>query len=80
VSSPQFPGQESLQSRVAFVHQTSSTLFAEIPGGGEVLGLLPVEDVALAVVRGGAAGLLVAERGAALDGKSLVGVDECLAD
>ena len=46
----------------------------------KVRGLLVVEDVALSVVGGGAAGRLVPEGGAALDGQGLVRVHEGLAD
>ena len=46
----------------------------------KVGGLLVVEDVALSVVGGGAAGGLVPEGGAALDGQGLVRVDEGLTD
>ena len=46
----------------------------------KVCGLLVVEDVALSVVGGGAAGRLVPEGGAALDGQGLVRVHEGLAD
>lgn len=70
---PEFPAEESLQGGVGLVHQRPSAASAELEGVVEVLGLLVVEDVALAVVGGGAARGLVAEGGAPLDGKRLSG-------
>ena len=77
---PQLPRQEPLQGGVGLIDEGPPARLAKVQRPLEVVGLLVVEDVALAVVGGGAAGRLVAERGATLDGQSLVGVDESLAD
>jgi len=80
MSPPELPGQESLQRWIRLVHQRSSAIFTKVEGLLEVLGLLPIEYIALAVVGGSAARLLVAEGGTALDGQGLVRVDKRLAD
>lgn len=77
---PQLPTNEPLQGRIALVDQGSAPGPAESERFPE-LGRLPVvEDVALAVVSGGASWRLIAELWTALDWQGLVRVDEGLAD
>ena len=80
MSPPELPGQESLQRWIRLVHQRSSAIFTKVEGLLEVLGLLPIEYIALAVVGGRAARFLVPEGGTSLDREGLVSVDKGLAD
>ena len=80
VTSPQFPGEESLQRGIGFVYQGTPTSVAELKSSFEVWRLLVVKDVALPVVGGRAAGRLVAERGAAFDRQCLVNYAVCSMD
>ena len=80
VSPPELPGEKSLQGRIGLIHQRAAPILAEVKRLLEVLGLLPVEYVALAIVGGCAARFLVPEGGTALDRECLVSVDKGLTD
>lgn len=80
VPSPQLPADETLQGRIALVDQRAAARPAERERIAQRHRLPVVEDVALAVVRGGRTGWLVAEGRTPLDRQGLVGVDERLAD
>ena len=70
MSSPQLPGYESLEGRIALVDQGAAAGATGVEGVAE--GLRPgVEDVALAVVGRRGAGRLVAELRTALDRQRL---------
>jgi len=71
VSAPQLPADESLQGGVALVDEGASPALAQGQRLAESLRLAVVENVALAVVGGGAAGRLVAELRTPLNGQSL---------
>ena len=71
VTPPQLPGEKSLQRRIRFVDQGTPPRVAKVEGPLEVGGLLVVEDVALAVVGGGAARRLIAESWTSFNGQSL---------
>ena len=59
VPPPELPAEEALQGGVGLVHEGAAALRAEVLGLQEVAGLVIIEDVALSIVRGGAAGSLV---------------------
>ena len=67
VTSPELPGEESLQSRIGLVHEGAAARVAELQRALEVGRLLVVEDVALPVVSGSAARWLVPECRAAFN-------------
>ena len=71
MSPPQLPADEALQGGVALGDQVAAARSAEGQRIPKVERLARVEDVALAVVGGRAAGGLVPELGAALDGQGL---------
>jgi hypothetical protein len=71
VSAPQFPTYEALESGVALVDEGAASALAQSQSVAERLRLPVVENVALAVVGGRAAGRLVAELGTSFDGQSL---------
>jgi hypothetical protein len=71
VSAPQFPTDESLQSRVALVNKGATPAFAKGISLPEGLRLPVVENVAFSVVGGRAAGWLIAELGTPFNRQSL---------
>lgn len=77
---PQLPADEALQRRIALADQSAAARAAEGERVQEVQRLAVVEDVALAIVGGQGTRWLVPERGTTLDGQSLVGVHEGLAN
>lgn len=68
---PELPADKSLQRGVALVHERAPAAAARRHGVAEAVWLPVVEDVTLAVVGRRAAGGLVAELGAPLDGQRL---------
>lgn len=68
MSPPELPADESLKCGVAFVHQRPSAAPAEGQRLPELERLAVVEDVALPVVGGSAAGRLVPELRTPFDG------------
>lgn len=80
MSPPELPADKPLECGVALVHQGAPAAPAERQRLPELERLPVVEDVALPVVGGRAAGRLVPELRAPLDGQRLVGVHEGLAD
>ena len=69
MASVEFPAEEALKGRGDLIDQRPSSLLAESLRLEEVHLLVVVEDVAVAVVGGGAAQRLVAEGGTLLNGE-----------
>lgn len=71
MSAPQFPADEALKGGVALVDEGAASALAQSQSVTERLRLPVVENVALAVVGGRAAGRLVAELGTPFNRQSL---------
>lgn len=71
MSPPELPRDETLQSRIALVHQRTAPIVAEGPRLFEYHLAILVEDVALSVVGGRRSWRLVPELGAPLDRQGL---------
>ena len=72
VPPPQFPTDEPLERRIGLVDERPSASLAKLPGFVEIERLVVVKQVAIAVVRGAAARLLIPELRAPLNGQSLL--------